>query len=147
MRFTANALKLSPIKLALLGAVLLLFWLGLGLTLQPLLVNRANGSYAVTDNNGHLLRLSLTSDEKYRVWTPLAELPQTLQDATLHYEDRWFYQHPGINPVALCRAVLSSLIPHNRWMGASTLTMQLARQRWRLKTDTVTGKLKQMAYA
>jgi len=148
MRFTANALKLSPIKLALLAAVLLLLiWLSLGLTPQPLLVNRANGSYAVTDNNGHLLRLSLTSDEKYRVWTPLAELPQTLQDATLHYEDRWFYQHPGINPVALCRAVLSSLIPHKRWMGASTLTMQLARQRWRLKTDTVTGKLKQMAYA
>jgi len=148
MSFTANALKLSPIKLALLAAVLLLLiWLGLGFTPQPLLVNRANGSYAVTDNNGHLLRLSLTSDEKYRVWTPLAEFPPSLQDATLHYEDRWFYQHPGINPVALCRAVLSSLIPHKRWMGASTLTMQLARQRWRLKTDTVTGKLKQMAYA
>lgn len=133
--------------LLLVALILLLAWFGLGLTPEPLLVNRANGSYAVTDQDGNLLRLSLTSDEKYRLWVPLAELPPSLQAATLHYEDRWFYQHPGINPVSLLRAVWSSLITRDRWMGASTLTMQLARQRWRLKTDTITGKLKQMAYA
>jgi penicillin-binding protein 1C len=149
MIFTVKPLKLSPGKLSLLAAILLalLIWLGLGLTPEPLLVNRANGSYAVTDRDGKLLRLSLTSDEKYRLWTPLSKLPQALQDATLHYEDRGFYVHPGINPVSLLRAAWSSLITQDRWMGASTLTMQLARQRWRLKTDTVGGKLKQMAYA
>ncbi len=141
--------KLSPLKLALVAAILLasLFWLSLGLVPKPLLVNRANGSYAVTDKEGRLLRLSLTSDEKYRLWTPLAELPPALRDATLHYEDRWFYGHPGINPVSLLRAAWSSLITRERWIGASTLTMQLARQRWRLRTDTVAGKVRQMAYA
>ncbi|NOV30178.1 penicillin-binding protein 1C [Methylomonas sp. ZR1] len=149
MKFTAKVLKSSPAKRLLLATALLtlLIWLAQGFSPQPLLVNRANGSYVVTDNDGRLLRLSLTSDEKYRLWTPLAELPQSLQDATLHYEDRWFYQHPGINPVSLLRAVWSSLITQDRRMGASTLSMQLARQRWRLKTDTVDGKLKQMAYA
>ena len=149
MNFIAKALKLTPAKLTLLVVTLLVLsvWLGLGLTPQPLLVNRANGSYAVTDSDGRLLRLSLTSDEKYRLWTPLAELPQTLRDATLHYEDRWFFRHPGINPVSLLRAVWSSLIVRERWIGASTLTMQLARQRWRLKTASVAGKLQQMAYA
>lgn len=149
MKLTVNALQLSPAKLILLGVILLalFIWSTLNFTPQPLLVNKANGSYAVTDSNGRLLRLSLTSDEKYRLWTPLTELPQTLPDATLHYEDRWFYQHPGINPVSLLRAVWSSLIVRERWIGASTLTMQLARQRWRLKTSNLSGKLQQMAYA
>lgn len=141
-RLSSGGLALSAVLLTLL-----LIWLGLGCTPKPLLVNRANASYAVTDSAGHLLRLSLTSDEKYRLWTPLAELPQTFRDATLHYEDRWFYRHPGINPVSLLRAAWSSLIVRARWMGASTLTMQLARQRWRLKTSTLSGKLQQMGYA
>jgi len=127
--------------------VVFLIWLCLGLTPKPLLVNRANGSYAITDQSGNLLRLSVNSDEKYRLWTPLTELPSSVLEATLHYEDRWFFYHPGINPIALFRAITTSLMPHQRWFGASTLTMQLARQRWRLKTDNITGKLKQMAYA
>ncbi|MBS4049916.1 MAG: transglycosylase domain-containing protein, partial [Methylomonas sp.] len=141
--------RLSPGGLALLAVLLtmLLIWLGLGFTPRPLLVNRANGSYAVTGSDGRLLRLSLTSDEKYRLWTPLAELPRVLPDATLHYEDRWFYRHPGINPASLLRAAWSSLIVRERWIGASTLTMQLARQRWRLKTSSLSGKLRQLAYA
>lgn len=122
-------------------------WLAVGLTPKPLLVNRSNASYAVTDRTGQLLRLSLTSDEKYRLWTPLSELPPALQTATLNYEDRWFYLHPGINPAAVARAVWNNLTGQRRWIGASTVSMQLARQRWRLKTGTVNGKLRQMAYA
>lgn len=138
-------------RLAGLGIAIALLsmatWLGLGLIPPPLLVNQGNASYAVTDRDGKLLRLSLSSDEKYRLWTPLAELPDVLQKATLEYEDRWFYRHPGVNPIALVRAAWSSLVVRERWMGASTLTMQLARQRWRLKTHTVAGKLKQIGYA
>ncbi|MDD2941539.1 MAG: penicillin-binding protein 1C [bacterium] len=114
---------------------------------RPLLVNRANGSYAVTDREGNLLRLSLTSDEKYRLWEPLDQMPQSLLEATLNYEDRWFYRHPGVNPFSLVRASWSSIISRARWIGASTLTMQLARQRWRLKTSSLTGKVRQIAYA
>jgi penicillin-binding protein 1C len=51
-----------------------------------------------------LLRLSLTGDEKFRLWMPLEALPLKLQQATLRYEDRWFYRHPGVNPFALVRA-------------------------------------------
>lgn len=122
-------------------------WVVLGLVPPPLLVNQADSSYAVTDREGRLLRLSLSSDEKYRLWTPLAELPEALRQATLQYEDRWFFFHPGVNPVALARATWHSFIVRDRWLGASTLSMQLARQRWRLKTNTLEGKLRQIAYA
>jgi penicillin-binding protein 1C len=134
---------------AILAAVVLVLsvWAGLGWVPPPLLVNQADGSYAVTDREGQLLRLSLSSDEKYRLWTPLEELPEVLQRATLQYEDRWFHYHPGVNPVALARAAWRSFIARDRRVGASTLTMQLARQRWRLKTHTLEGKLRQIAYA
>jgi len=131
----------------LLCLAALLAWAGTGLIPPPLLVNRANASCAVTDRAGKLLRLSLTGDEKYRLWVPLQAIPPGLQAATLGYEDRWFYWHPGVNPVALARAAWSDFVVRGRWMGASTLTMQLARQRFRLKTSSLSGKLRQIGYA
>lgn len=132
-----------------IGGLLLavLGWWALGRVPPPLLVNRANGSYAVTDRDGRLLRLGLTGDEQYRLWTPLEEIPAALRDSTLRYEDRGFYRHPGVNPLALARAAWSSLVVRERWIGGSTLTMQLARQRFRLKTRSLAGKLRQIGYA
>ena len=141
----------NPPKLVLVLAIIILIlvigWAALGSIPPPLLVNRANASCAVTDRDGKLLRLSLTGDEKYRLWVPLEAMPKTLVDATLNYEDRWFYVHPGVNPFALARAAWSSFVARDRWIGASTLTMQLVRQRFRMKTHTLPGKLRQMAYA
>ncbi|MEG2115025.1 MAG: transglycosylase domain-containing protein, partial [Hafnia sp.] len=52
--------------------------------------------------------------------------PYYLQ-ALLTYEDRWFYQHPGINPFALARAAWQD-VSHGRIIsGGSTLSMQVAR--------------------
>ncbi|MFC6336821.1 peptidoglycan glycosyltransferase PbpC [Pseudomonas sp. CCM 7891] len=48
-------------------------------------------------------------------------------DALLTYEDRWFYQHPGINPLALVRATWQNLSDARVVSGGSTLSMQVAR--------------------
>ena len=122
-------------------------WWSLGLAPAPLLANLANVSQAVADRDGRLLRLGLTGDGKYRLWTPLEHMPTALLEATLDYEDRWFYRHPGANPLALARAAWTTFIQQDRWMGGSTVTMQLARQRWRLKTRHPAGKLRQIGYA
>jgi penicillin-binding protein 1C len=45
--------------------------------------------------------VTLTADEQYRMWVPLAEVSPTLTDAFLLKEDRWFFWHPGINPASL----------------------------------------------
>ena len=117
----------KPVRvLAIVVLILAIGWVALGSLPPPLLVNRANASCAVTDREGKLLRLSLTGDEKYRLWVPLEAMPKTLVDATLNYEDRWFYVHPGVNPIALARAAWSSFVARDRWIGASTLTMQFA---------------------
>ncbi|NMY43287.1 peptidoglycan glycosyltransferase PbpC [Pseudomonas sp. WS 5013] len=64
-------------------------------------------------------------------------------EALLTYEDRWFYQHPGVNPLALGRAAWQNLSGGRVLSGGSTLSMQVARlldphQR------TLAGKFKQL---
>lgn len=149
--FRQKPLTLRKQSKLLIAAFLLLgpavAWLALALIPPPLLANRADMSCAVSGRDGKLLRLSLTGDGKYRLWTPLQSMPEALTQATLAYEDRRFFQHPGVDPLALGRAAWSSFIAQDRWIGASTVTMQLARQRFRLKTRTVSGKLRQIGYA
>jgi penicillin-binding protein 1C len=104
-------------------------------------------SVAVYDRSGRLLRLALAQDERYRLWLPLETIPQTLRDAVLLHEDAWFYQHPGVNPASLLRAAWTTYAGGGARVGGSTITMQLARLRWKLQTRTPGGKLVQIARA
>jgi penicillin-binding protein 1C len=122
-------------------------WLVLRLVPTPLLVNRAGMSQLVVARDGSPLRLSLASDDHYRLWTPLEDVPPALVEATLLQEDRWFRQHPGMNPWALGRAVLHTYVLRDRRVGGSTLTMQLARLRFGLDTRSWHGKLRQIVQA
>jgi penicillin-binding protein 1C len=104
-------------------------------------------SRAVFDRDGRLLRLTLASDERYRLWLPLARISPRVVEATLLHEDRLFRLHPGVNPVALARAAVRTYLGRGRRMGGSTLTMQLARIRYGIDSRTVGGKLHQIARA
>ena len=57
----------------------------------------------------------------------LDEVSPAYIEALLTYEDRWFWHHPGINPLAIVRAVGQNLLQHGIVSGGSTLTMQVAR--------------------
>ena len=100
-------------------------------------------SRAVYARNGELLRLTLAPDEQYRVWVPLDHISPTLVDAVLLYEDRSFYRHPGVNPVALLRSSWQ-MASGGRRQGGSTLTMQLARRVYRIDSRSYTGKFAQI---
>ena len=67
-------------------------------------------SRIVTASHGELLRLTLASDDQYRLWTPISQIAKPMQQAALLYEDRWFYWHFGVNPVALIRATFSTAL-------------------------------------
>ena len=129
--------------------MLLIAWLtlraGVRLWPHPHLRDFAPSSAAVYDAHGKLLRLTLAADEQYRLWTPLPRIAPTLRDSVLLYEDRHFYSHFGVNPLALVRAVRS--LRGGRRLGGSTVTMQLARRMWRVPSHTMRGKLVQIARA
>ena len=116
------------------------------LTPAPPLLDGVSFSPLVLDREGNLLRLGLTADDKYRVRVRLHEISPEAVRAVLLYEDRHFYRHPGVNPLALLRAAVS-MLGGSRRMGGSTITMQVARLRFGLSTDTILGKLRQMGLA
>ena len=58
---------------------------------------------------------------------PVRELPPRVVAATLALEDRHFGSHPGVDPLAVARALLQNLRTRGRVSGASTLAMQVAR--------------------
>lgn len=103
-------------------------------------------SSAIYSKDGELLRLVLAQDEQYRLWTPLAEIDPRLAQAVQLYEDRWFYWHAGINPIALLRAA-SATYGGGMRQGASTISMQLARRLYRIPSQTLEGKFRQLAAA
>ena len=110
------------------------------------LADRVPLSTTVWSADGELLRVTLAADDQYRLWTPLRDMSPVLVDAFLLKEDRWFYWHLGVNPWALSRAGMRTWRGAGR-QGGSTITMQLARMLYGLKTRTATGKLRQMAAA
>jgi len=64
-------------------------------------------------------------------------------EALLTYEDRWFYSHPGVNPLALLRATWQNLSGARVVSGGSTLSMQVARL-LDPHSRTLSGKFRQL---
>ena len=114
---------------------------------RPDLYGDTGFSTAIQDRNGKLMRLALAVDDRYRLRQSLNDIAPAAVDATLLYEDRYFWSHPGFNPGALIRAAWSTYVLRDRTMGASTITMQLVRMRYSLDTRTIRGKLLQIARA
>ncbi|WP_319521949.1 penicillin-binding protein 1C [uncultured Desulfosarcina sp.] len=104
-------------------------------------------SRAFFDSQGRLLRLTLADDDRYRLHCPLEQMEPRLIQATLLYEDKDFYRHPGVDALALVRAFWATYIARSRRVGASTIAMQVARLRWRLHTGSLPGKLHQILRA
>ncbi len=114
---------------------------------KPKLLQYQTTSRAFFDRQGNLLRLTLAGDDRYRLQVSLQEVAPVLRDATLLYEDQDYYQHFGVDFPALARAFWSSYVTGERPIGASTITMQVARLRWRLQTRSLSGKLVQILRA
>lgn len=95
----------------------------------PLPTGKLKGDYstAYLAADGSLLRLTLSKSGKYRLPLKLEDIsPQVVRGFTA-YEDRWFFWHLGINPVALARAVWLDIAHRKILSGASTITMQVAK--------------------
>lgn len=104
-------------------------------------------STAIYDSRHTLLRLTLSSDDKYRLWIPLHSYSPVLIAAVLLHEDQHFYHHVGINPMSLVRALYRTYVAGPRRMGGSTITMQLARLMYGIQSRSPTGKMIQMLRA
>ena len=133
--------------IAIVVATILLGWTIGFLSTKPPLLENVSFSRAVFDRHGQLLRLTLADDQKYRFFTPLKDIAPQFREAVLLHEDHYFYHHVGVNPVSLVRAFFHTYVTGGRKVGASTISMQLARMEYGINSRHVTGKLLQIAHA
>jgi len=88
---------------------------------------RKTPATVVLDRRGEPLRIYLPADQKYRFPVRLDELPRELIRALVASEDRSFYRHPGVDPLAIARATVTNVRAGHVVSGASTIPMQIAR--------------------
>jgi 1A family penicillin-binding protein len=106
-------------------------------------LNRGVGDTVFLDARGDVwFRL----DEQRRD-VPFDEVATAFKDAVIAIEDHRYYNHPGIDPIGLGRAVLHNLRSGNGTQGGSTITQQLARTLFLSNTRTYGRKVKEAALA
>jgi len=87
---------------------------------------RSPTSYVVEAANGELLSAAIASDGQWRF--PLADrVPEKFAHCIVAFEDKRFYRHPGVDVLAMARAMRQNLKAKGVVSGGSTLTMQVIR--------------------
>ena len=108
-------------------ALLALAWLGLRLVpLPPALLKPATQSLQLTDRNGTPLR-ETRADDGFARGVDLENVPTNLIHAMLAAEDKRFFDHGGVDLVAIGRAAVGNLQHGRVTSGASTITQQLVK--------------------
>lgn len=96
-------------------------------------------STVVTWRDGTFAHVFLAPDDRWRIPAEAAIDPAYI-DALLRYEDKRFWWHPGVDPLAVIRAIAVNLRAGKVETGASTLTLQLVRM-LEPRPRTLTSKL------
>lgn len=84
-------------------------------------------SVVVTWRDGSPAHVFLSPDERWRMAVSLDDVDPHYVAALLAFEDQRFWNHPGVDPLAVVRAAISNLTSGRRVSGASTITMQVVR--------------------
>lgn len=139
-----TASKLKKCACVIAGA-LLLFALALWAAdrIWPLPLKEFNPARVVVTEEGTPLWRFADDEGIWRYPVTIEDVSPRYLDALIHYEDRWFWKHPGINPFAIVRAAWQGVTAGRVVSGGSTLTMQVARL-IEPHPRTFTGKARQV---
>ena len=102
-------------------------------------------STVVTDRNGELLGARIATDGQWR-FPPRESVPEKFRQCLVALEDKRFFRHWGVDPLALARAIAMNIEHKSIVSGGSTLTMQTIRLS-RQKPRTFREKLVEMILA
>lgn len=102
-------------------------------------------SSQVFDSHGQLIT-TLHSDQN-RLPIDINKVPQNLQNAFIAAEDNRFYEHIGIDPIGIFRAIFANLTNRGIAQGGSTITQQLAKNTFLSQEQTLKRKIQEAMLA
>ena len=127
-----------------LGIVLLLS--GWFLVALPAKLFTSPTSFVLTDTNGVLLSAAIASDGQWRFpYNPT--VPEKFKQCIMVQEDKRFMYHPGVDPIAMVRAIRQNIGKGGVHSGASTITMQVIRLHKKNNRRTIWNKLQETILA
>ncbi len=124
-------IKLSRIVIRILAFLILfsilVFWILDVIFPLPIDKLERDKSVMVYDKDNKLLRAYTTDDGMWRSYASFDETSPLMIDALITYEDKRFYRHIGVDPIAVVRAIWQNIKAMEIVSGSSTITMQIAR--------------------
>jgi penicillin-binding protein 1A len=133
----AALLVAAILAVASLGTAIVVAWPKLP-SLEALTDYRPRIPLRVYTADGHLLG---EFGEERRALVRIEDVPLQLRQAILAAEDERFYEHPGVDVIGIARAAAANFVSGERGQGASTITMQVARNFFLSREKTYNRKL------
>ncbi len=127
--------------LVILLAAGICFWIAL-----PGRLFKAPLSYVIEDSNGGLLGATIAADGQWR-FPHQDKVPQKFRDCITTFEDKRFFDHPGIDAIAIARAAWRNTRQGETVQGGSTLTMQVIRLAQKNNNRSIWNKMKESLLA
>ena len=125
----------------LLFGLLIWFWLSL-----PRQLFNSPTSYIIEDKDGNLLNATIATDGQWR-FPYNRNVPQKFIDCITTFEDKRFFYHPGIDPIAIGRAFIRNVKNTGIVQGGSTINMQVIRLSKRDDKRSIWNKIKESILA
>ena len=100
----------------------------------------------ITSNNNQLLGAQIASDGQWR-FPHNDSVPQRFKTCIVQFEDEYFYEHPGFNPISIFKALKDNLSSGEVKRGGSTLTQQVIRLSRKGQSRTYFEKIKEIIMA
>jgi len=128
-----------------IGAAGTIAWTGAHLPpIQSLEIPKRPPSIQIVDLDGRPLA---TRGDSGGAVLPLKELPSYVPQAFIAIEDRRFYEHYGVDPWGIARALIANILHRGVSQGGSTITQQLAKNLFLTQERTIHRKLQEMLLA
>ena len=136
--------RLTPRKKIGWGVGLVLVaWFAFSLPSQ---LFNAPTSFYITDSEGNLLNATIAADGQWR-FPYNSHVPEKFEKCIVAFEDKRFWYHPGIDPIAIVRAMKQNMEGSRTVSGGSTLTMQVIRLYKQNSRRTIWTKIKESILA
>jgi penicillin-binding protein 1A len=130
---------------AVIGSAGLVGWVALHLPpIQSLEIPKRPPTIAISANDGHIFA---TRGEMGGAAVAINEMPSYLPKAFIAIEDRRFYEHHGIDPIGLLRAIVANMLHRSISQGGSTIPQQLAKNLFLSRNRDLMRKLQEIMLA